>query len=356
MRATTTPRLFAATLVILSVTFVATGFRPARAAEPLVKLSADLVIELAASSEVTSPPVVTAVAIHPRGDILAAAGDDHLVRILDVKTGRLLRTLSGHSDWIRSVAFSPDGETLSTAGDDGRVILWTLKTGQQQIDLGDAGQSVFAVCFSADGRLLASVGFARKLRIYDLQKQREVAAWSCACRDTRTVAFSEDGKRIVAGGRNGKLRAWDVASGEIVWQESSHRRRIRQIVTSPDGKLMASTGDGSQLRVWRVEDGRLQREIKMPGPKMLSLEFLDKQRLATGGSDNVVHLWDTVSGRRLARLEGHTGSVAAMAYNRSTKLLVTGSYDTTIRLWKLDNLNEKLRGHRQATRPATNSK
>ncbi|MCH8043267.1 MAG: WD40 repeat domain-containing protein [Planctomycetes bacterium] len=355
MRATPVRRLIATTFLLLLATTASLSIRPARAAEPLVKLSADLVIELAASSEVTSPPVVTAVAIHPRGDVLAAAGDDHLVRILDVKTGRLLRTLSGHSDWVRSVAFSPDGETLSTAGDDGRVILWTLKTGQQ-IDLGYAGQSVFAVCFSADGRLLASVGFARKLRIYDLQKQREVAAWSCACRDTRTVAFSEDGKRIVAGGRNGKLRAWDVASGEIVWQESSHRRRIRQIVTSPDGKLMASIGDGSQLRVWRVEDGRLQREIKTPGPKMLSLEFLDKQRLAAGGSDNVVHLWDTASGRRLARLEGHTGSVAAMAYDRSTKLLVTGSYDTTIRLWKLDNLNEKLRGQRQATRPTTRSK
>jgi len=45
-----------------------------------------------------------------------------------------------------------------------------------------------------------------------------------------------------------------------------------------------------------------------------------------------------------------------MAYSRSTGLLVTGSYDTTIRLWKLDKLDEKLSGQRQATRPATNSK
>ena len=119
---------------------------------------------------------------------------------------------------------------------------------------------------------------------------------------------------------------------------------------------MASIGDGSRLRLWRVEDGHEERVIGTLGPKMLSLEFLDKQRLATGGSDNLVHLWDTASGRRLARLEGHTGSVASMAYNPSTGLLVTGSYDTTIRLWRLDNLDEKLSGQRQATRPATNSK
>ncbi|MCH8923900.1 MAG: hypothetical protein IIA67_12225 [Planctomycetes bacterium] len=120
---------------------------------------------------------------------------------------------------------------------------------------------------------------------------------------------------------------------------------------SPDGKQMASTGDGSHLRLWSIEDGNQLSEIDTPGPKMLSLEFLDKQRLAAGGSDNVVHLWDTASGRKLARLEGHTGSVASMDYNPSTGLLVTGSYDTTIRLWKLDKLDEKLSGRRQATRP-----
>ena len=55
---------------------------------------------------------VEAVAFSPDGKLLASAGGDKMVRLWDPATGQELRTLTGHTDWVRSVAFSSDGKLL----------------------------------------------------------------------------------------------------------------------------------------------------------------------------------------------------------------------------------------------------
>ncbi|MEI6446233.1 MAG: hypothetical protein WCO29_24680 [Nostocales cyanobacterium ELA583] len=45
----------------------------------------------------------------------------------DVKAGKLLQTLTGHSDPVRSVAYSPDGKTLASGSGDDTIKIWRLK-------------------------------------------------------------------------------------------------------------------------------------------------------------------------------------------------------------------------------------
>jgi len=67
---------------------------------------------------------VRSVAFSPDGRLLASGSDDNKVKIWEVASGRLLHTLSGHGDWVRSVAFSPDGRLLASGSDDGTVKIW----------------------------------------------------------------------------------------------------------------------------------------------------------------------------------------------------------------------------------------
>ena len=55
---------------------------------------------------------------------LASAGHDHTVRIWEMPSGRLLRTLLGHTDVVYALAHSPDGKRLATASWDHTVKVW----------------------------------------------------------------------------------------------------------------------------------------------------------------------------------------------------------------------------------------
>jgi WD40 repeat protein len=68
--------------------------------------------------------------ISPDGRTLASGSADQTVKLWDVASGQVLRTLTGHADIVFSVAFSADGRTLAAGSSDNKVKLWDLSSGQ----------------------------------------------------------------------------------------------------------------------------------------------------------------------------------------------------------------------------------
>lgn len=287
-----------------------------------------------AADEATDGSVISAVALHPQTRWLASVGDDHAVRMWDLEKREVARTFNGHDDWVRAVAFSPDGKLLATGGNDRRVMLWDLESGLLQATLGPHAEAVTGLAFGHTGGWLAVCGFQPRLYLYELPTLRLGLELEAPCQDTRTMAFSPRDTMVASGGRNGRIRVHGLPTGKERHAWQGHSRRIRGLAFSPDGTRLASCAEDRWVYVWSLFDWSRETELATPVSKNFAVTFVAPDRIATAGTDNRIHLWDLNERRQVRVLQGHTGSIATLAARGDT--LVSGSYDTTVRVWRLD--------------------
>ena len=286
-------------VVVLLIALMLGAVQPL-AADEIVTSWSNHEIKLAPKPDRAKPPVITTIAIQPGGAMLAIAGDDHWVRLHDARTGDVIRVLTDHVDWVRSVAFSPDGHTLATAGNDRRILLWSVETGDLKRVLTTHKHAITNVAFSNDGRLLAVAGFGHSIHVYEIETGRKLHELGCSCCDMRAVAFSPDDRLVAAGGRDGTIRIWNVQSGQQVRDLRGHRGRVRSLVFCRGGGHIASCSDDRQVRISSV-NGQESFALPRRSAKVLSLTFYGKEKLATGGSDNRIRLWDVEARREMGQ-------------------------------------------------------
>ncbi|MEQ8846134.1 WD40 repeat domain-containing protein [Botrimarina sp.] len=298
------------------------------------------------------PAVVTAVAVSPDGRLVAAGGDDHCLRVWEAETGRLVGRLSGHTDWVRAIRFTPGGDRLASVAADHTLCLWepasaTARPASRRLAEG----ALLAVAIDPAGERLATAGFRDQLRVFDARAGAPTLSteYGCPCEDTRAVAFSPDGRLIAAAGRNGVVRLWDRVASGGPRDLPSDNRRVRALAFSPDGATLAAGGDGPAVRLWRLSEapaGGLTisdapDELLVRPGKVHAVAFLDDRLLAVGGTRDSVRLWDTAARSPVAELEGHTGTVAALAASADGRLLASGSFDTTVRVWNVEGAGSR---------------
>ena len=121
---------------------------------------------------------------------LVTVGEDTMVKIWDLDTGRRLHLLPGHHSWVITTAWSPDGGRVATGGEDLTVRIWDPDTGRLVHTSDRHGGRVMAVAWAPDGAHLAVADEGGLLTVLD-RDGREVT--SVVLRPIRALDWSTKG-------------------------------------------------------------------------------------------------------------------------------------------------------------------
>jgi WD40 repeat protein len=292
----------------------------------------NIAVQLKPAASDLSPPVVTAISIDPRGEVVAAAGEDHIIRILDRLTLSPIIELSAHEDWVQSLDFSPDGSSLVSVANDGQLITWYRDNQwEPEISMHDL-PALRAVRVSPNGKMVATVGFSQRIFLMGIGNDARPTL-NCGCRDLRAIDFRGDGMMLAAAGRSGDVFFFDAVTGSTIEDVKLNQRRIYDIKFIGNSGRVVTVAEDGHVVVYDTESKRVIHDLEVVGCKLLSVCVVSETHLAVGGSDNMIRIFDLSSGVLVDELRGHTGSVATL---RSTEgILFSGSFDTTLRRWNL---------------------
>jgi WD40 repeat protein/beta-lactamase regulating signal transducer with metallopeptidase domain len=275
-----------------------------------------------------------AVAYSPDEKLLAAAGEDKLIRVWDLSTRQMRAALTGHSDLIAALAFSPDSKTLASAGYDHTVKLWDVATGKERATCTGHTNWVTSLAFSPDGKTLASGGFERAVRLWDAATGRPGPVLSGHTAGVRAVAFSPDGHTVASGSGDRTVRVWDVPEGKLKQTLKGHTGTVRGVAFVAGGKQLASAGEDKTVRLWDLATGQERASLSGHAEGVWALAVSQRGgTLASGSWDGQVRLWDVRSARPVRSLAAHSDGVTALAFAPDGAALATVGLDQQVKLW-----------------------
>lgn len=123
--------------------------------------------------------------------------------IFNVETERLLYSIPGHSQPIRSVRFSPGNFYLAVAGDAKIISLYSVASGEHVVNLNGHEGWIFSLTWSQGGDFLLSSSYDGRSRIWSLESMKCVNTQSDSDRPLLGSAWLDKGwGKGVIGGKN----------------------------------------------------------------------------------------------------------------------------------------------------------
>jgi len=265
---------------------------------------------------------------------IASASKDATVRIWDVISRRIEMVLSGHKGSVSCVRWGGTG-LIYTSSHDKTVKVWNASNGTLAHTLSPHAHWVNHLALSTDFVLRTAYhDHTGDIPSTDTEKRKKAKErFEKAAKINNTVI-----ERLVTASDDFTMYLWEPSSStKPVARLLGHQKQVNHVTFSPDGLFIASAGFDNHVKLWNARDGKSVN----PFPQLLCHFFLPKPLDLAFSPTNPCH-------RFISTLRAHVAPVYQTCFSPDSRLLVSASKDTTLKVWEVrtGKLSIDLPGHK----------
>ncbi|HEY9644193.1 MAG TPA: protein kinase, partial [Coleofasciculaceae cyanobacterium] len=313
---------------------------------------------------------VRSVVFSPDNRYILSGGDDNIIKLWEMKTGKCLRTFQGHWGPVVSVLFTPDRDHILSASVDQTIKLWQIASGQV-VQTFKGNRHLTSLSCSAEGRYV--VAGADPIRIWDITTGQLVQ--TLEAQGVQAVAFSPEGRFVLSAGEE-QLQLWEVSTGRCLRTLTGHQAAIRAIAFSSEGDYVLSA-DAGALKWWAMftsspidaaplrltqtqladpqvtSDQLYEQEVAQAqvvlaqGDALAAAQHIRQARSQIGYSrkPDALQVWlslyTSLPRRSLGNsweqvtLDRYPAALRSVVFSPDSNCILTGSADATLKLWEI---------------------
>jgi WD40 repeat protein len=275
-----------------------------------------------------------AIAFSSDGKRVAVGGEERIIRILDVTTGKEFCQTDGSAGPTMGLRFESEGKTVAAIGWEGVSFFDAAKGTLIRRVWKDKTNLQGPVAFAPDGKTMAW-SFYHGIRLVDLETGKERIPVSGSEYLIGWADFSPDGKSVATSG--GKLRLWDV--GTMREKAIESKDAVSCAAFTPDGQQIVvacpdqtlrlrETATGKEIRRFIGTPGAVEHMQLLPGGKnVLSIARDQITRNGEGemfSPDKFARVWDLATGKEIRKIDLTIGNAGSAALSPDRRLLSNG--------------------------------
>jgi len=300
------------------------------------------------------------------------------------KEVKSIHMLKGHQGSVESVRFDPfNQQRVYTGSYDHTIKVWDIDSQKCIKTLNPHTLGVWCVDASSKDKLIASTSPDNSIIITDTTTDHAVMNFKGHFSKGYWVEFSPNGNKLITSGMDGCIQLFDVKKGNLFKEHRMDNKIVYKSRFVNDNKIMCCTSKGeillfdenlnllfekklsdTEIRTFNTCGNKMYtsfydnklRQFKFEAETSL-LEYetdlvahldtinvietcSERNLLLTGCKDSALHAWDMRNNSFKHNLVGHTDQIADIRVQKSGKLLVSASWDQTLRLYDLNKIQE----------------
>lgn len=160
----------------------------------------------------------------------------------------------------------------------------------------------------------------------------------------KSLSFSPDGKYLAGATDENSITIWNVASGETIWHmDDAHDDVVRSVSFCPNlssrstshTSILASGGSDDVIKLWEIDDEFVEQlNLFEQNATVFCLAWSNNgQYLLAGSNDGTLKYWNTIHGLVDQNFRGHTQTINFVDISKNDLYAASASDDATVRLW-----------------------
>lgn len=291
----------------------------------------------------STEPIVTpsrstaihAMATSPWAPLIALTGQQQIL-LYNSDSLDLVGVLPFPKGQPTALAFHPSGNFLTAAGGtpgkSGRTVTWDIKTGKIIATAAKEYDSILTTSIRADMQTVATGGPSRLIRTWNTSSNeiehsiKQHTDWVTA------MGYSYDGVLLASGDRNGGLWVWEAYSGQQLHNLRGHQGQIVAVKWSADSNYLASASADGSLRFWDMNSGKQIKKIDAHKGGVLDFDWAKDGHILTTGRDLKIKHWKP-DYNIIKDLKDDQGMITKANFSYDAKRFLTSNYHGKVTVW-----------------------